>query len=308
MTNSSAPALPPFHVAAVVVTYNRRALLAQCLERLLAQSGPLTHIYVIDNASTDGTEEVIPDDPRVEHHRLERNLGGAYGFARGVELALEADHTHLWLLDDDGLAEPDALAQLLAHLQGEGQDEVLCSAILARDGRPDLSQRRAFDARRLKESPLPPEVYAAASVPVDLFTFVAVLLPVGAVRRAGLPVKDYFFMYDDFEYALRLRQLGVTARLVPQSRVWHVGSLGSPAPRPPYNPLKHYYNTRNQLLVYRRYATSRPWFAWRALVKIAGAYIRLVQHRELSGRSARLAAAALSDGLRGRAYVRQFGR
>ncbi len=295
-------------VAAIVVTYNRCELLKQCLERLLNQHSPLSRIYVMDNASTDGTPQVIPDDPRVTYVRLERNLGGAYGFSRGVELALEARHDWLWLLDDDGLPEPDALAQLLAHAGHDGPDEVLCSAVLARDGRPDLQQRRAFDARRLREQPLPLQAYAHPSVPVDLFTFVAVLLPVQAVRRAGLPLDNYFFMYDDFEYALRLRRLGVGARLVPGSRVWHHGSLPVPSPRPPYNPLKHYYNTRNQLLVYRRYGTSRPWFAVRFLVKTAGAYIRLVQHRELSVRSARLAAAALSDGLRGRAYVRSFGR
>ncbi|MFB9993216.1 glycosyltransferase [Deinococcus oregonensis] len=287
--------------AAIVVTYNRKELLTRCLNLLLEQTAVLEHIYVIDNASTDGTPEAIPQDPRITHVRLERNLGGAYGFSYGVEEAMKADHRFLWLMDDDCLPEPEALAELLKH---KGESEALCSAVLARDGRYDLTQRRNFDDVRLRESHVPVAAYAQESTPLDLFTFVSVLISTDAVRRAGLPVRDFFFMYDDTEYALRLRRLGVKALLVGSSRVWHHGSVSYPSPRAPYNPLKHYYNTRNQLIVYRQYGTSIPWYAIRLLVKTGGAFIRLAQHGELNRRSAALAAHALLDAVRGRAYVR----
>ncbi|MDB5045257.1 MAG: hypothetical protein JWQ08_1307, partial [Deinococcus sp.] len=289
--------------AAIVVTYNRKALLDRCLTLLLSQTAPLEQIYVIDNASTDGTPDVIPNHPQITHVRLDRNLGGAYGFSHGVEQALKGGHRYLWLMDDDCLPEADALAELLEHT---GESEALCSAVLARDGRYDLHQRRSFDEVRLSETDLPEESYAQPGTPVDLFTFVSVLISTDLVQRAGLPVNNFFFMYDDSEYALRLRELGVTARLVPASRVWHYGSLTYPPVRTPYNPLKHYYNTRNQLLVYRQYGTSPLWYAIRFMVKTGGAFIRLIQHRELNRRSAGLAARALLDAVRGKAYVRSI--
>jgi len=46
-------------VCAVVVTYNRRNLLIECLSALLKQTFPLQGIYLIDNASTDGTPELL---------------------------------------------------------------------------------------------------------------------------------------------------------------------------------------------------------------------------------------------------------
>jgi rhamnopyranosyl-N-acetylglucosaminyl-diphospho-decaprenol beta-1,3/1,4-galactofuranosyltransferase len=46
-------------VAAVVVTYNRKELLRQCLGGILAQTRPVDAIYVVDNASTDGTDQMI---------------------------------------------------------------------------------------------------------------------------------------------------------------------------------------------------------------------------------------------------------
>ena len=46
-------------VAAVVVTYNRKQLLKECIEALLAQKAKHLRIFIIDNASTDGTEEYV---------------------------------------------------------------------------------------------------------------------------------------------------------------------------------------------------------------------------------------------------------
>ena len=44
---------------AVVVTYNRKELLIECLESLRKQTKPLNAIYIIDNASTDGTPNLL---------------------------------------------------------------------------------------------------------------------------------------------------------------------------------------------------------------------------------------------------------
>src|SRR4051812_49443017 len=74
-------------VAAVVVTYNRKALLAECLRALLAQSAPIETIHVVDNASTDGTHDLLRSEgllERLEYHRLEVNGGSSGGVAAGL--------------------------------------------------------------------------------------------------------------------------------------------------------------------------------------------------------------------------------
>ncbi len=83
-------------VAAAVVTYNRKELLAECLQALLGQSHPVEQVVLVDNASSDGTPELLRergllDDPRVRYERLESNWGSSGGFARAVELARAAD-------------------------------------------------------------------------------------------------------------------------------------------------------------------------------------------------------------------------
>ena len=57
-------------IAAVVVTYNRKALLKQCIEHILMQEGEEPDILVVDNHSTDGTKELIKsfmDSNRIDY-------------------------------------------------------------------------------------------------------------------------------------------------------------------------------------------------------------------------------------------------
>lgn len=291
--------------AAVVVTYNRKELLVKCVESLLRQTEPLARIYVIDNASTDGTASVIPDDERVTYVRLEQNLGGAYGFAYGVRKVLEGDYRHVWVMDDDCFVEDEAHAALL---RWEGTAEALCSAVVARDGSYDLGQRRNFNATTLVETAISSAAYAEPCVPIDMFTFVGVLIPTDVVRRIGLPVDDFFFMYDDSEYALRLKANGMRTNLVPASRIWHHGSLGPKAPRSSrYNPKKHYYHIRNGLIIRRRYGTSPAWFLVRFCSFALRGYAGLAKNNSLNWRSAVLTTEALRDALLGRAYIKDFG-
>ena len=114
-------------VCAVIVTYNRKALLKECLEAVLAQTRPPDHVLVVDNASTDGTAEMLREEfPQVEVLRLPENQGGAGGFHEGMKRAYEEGFDWLWLMDDDTIPRPEALeallerfAEVLAEVEGE---------------------------------------------------------------------------------------------------------------------------------------------------------------------------------------------
>ena len=106
-------------VCAFVLTRNRKALLEECVRALLVQTHPVDEVIVLDNASTDGTEEHLRaagllDEPRLRFERREENTGGAGGFREGVRLAVAAGRDWIWLMDDDAEPRPDALERLLA--------------------------------------------------------------------------------------------------------------------------------------------------------------------------------------------------
>ncbi|MFH0855455.1 MAG: glycosyltransferase family 2 protein [Candidatus Omnitrophota bacterium] len=132
-------------IAAVVVTYNRKVLLLECLDALRKQTHPVDAIYIIDNDSTDGTPEILLEkgyiklilhtetepieetntvkmlseehinrDIMVHYVRMHENTGGAGGFHEGVKRGYEAGYGWLWLMDDDVSPEdPPTLSSML---------------------------------------------------------------------------------------------------------------------------------------------------------------------------------------------------
>ena len=212
---------------AVVVTFNRKALLVRCLEALLAQTAAVETILVVDNASTDGTPELLRERgflelPQLRHLRMGENLGGAGGFAAGVGAARETDCDWIWLMDDDAEPRPDALARLLAA--PEAQDPgtaALCPKVVFADGRVDAPMRGDF-RRRLRY--LPAAAYRDGEHRALGFTsFVGPLVRAALARRLDLPRAEFFVWADDVEYSLRLRAHGRLV-LVPESTVVHHAS------------------------------------------------------------------------------------
>ena len=67
----------------VIVTYNRKKLLVEAIQSLLTQTEQPKYIVIIDNASTDGTKEMVEQsfsDKRILYDRLNTNQGGSAGY------------------------------------------------------------------------------------------------------------------------------------------------------------------------------------------------------------------------------------
>ncbi|HSK27759.1 MAG TPA: glycosyltransferase [Jiangellales bacterium] len=212
----------PVRVVAVVVAYDRRALLAETLAALGAQTRPADRLVVVDNASTDGSGHLVAERaPEADLVRLTRNTGGAGGFAAGVARAVDEHAADLvWLMDDDSVPEPTALAELLAARDGYPGPApvVLASRVVWTDGRD-----HPMNTPRPKPGARAAERRAAAAVgclPIRSASFVSVLLDAGTVRERGLPVADYFLWNDDFEYTVRLLR-GRRGLYCPRSVVTH---------------------------------------------------------------------------------------
>jgi len=215
---------PAARVCAAVVTYNRAPLLVECLRALLAQTHPLETIFVVDNASTDGTGDLLRaggllDDERIAYERLEENVGGAGGFARGIDAARATGCDWIWAMDDDTEPPPAALAILLGSAAAADRgNAVLAQAVTNPDGSLQLGARGHFRGR---PRPLAPEAYVDGQAPsLDFATLVGILVRGDAARAAEPPRPEFFIWGDDYEWCFRLRRHG-EIRLVPESRIVH---------------------------------------------------------------------------------------
>lgn len=245
------------YVVAVVVTWNRRDLLITSLRAVLAQTRPPDRVVVVDNASTDGTAQMLSADfsrrdfPTVDVVRSSRNVGGAGGFALGIRRALMRcpGVDAVWLLDDDTVPEPGALAALLqSRTTYPGPTPALvASRVVWTDGRdhPMNTPRRRVGSRPAQRR----AADAAACTPVRSASFVSVLLDAAVIGQRGLPVADYFLWNDDFEYTTRLIR-GNVGLLCPASVVvHHTRTFGSTDVDPGE---RFFYEVRNKMWLFSR--------------------------------------------------------
>jgi rhamnopyranosyl-N-acetylglucosaminyl-diphospho-decaprenol beta-1,3/1,4-galactofuranosyltransferase len=226
-------------VAAVVVTYNRLADLKKCLDSLRQQTQALDAIFVINNGSTDGTDEWLATQTDLIV-TTQANLGGAGGFATGIDTAYKAGYTWLWCMDDDCLAAPDALARLLASPNlGPCVKNSMSVSVNSRDelaffiDRPNRSYRKVTDMTDVEL------VYGVA------FFFNGTLIHSEVVKAIGIPDKALFIWGDEVEYMTRAQKMGFPIVTVPSSVFYHPASFdrdGIPWP----GAWKQYYAVRNQ--------------------------------------------------------------
>ncbi len=212
-------------VYALIVTYNRRALLYECLEAVLSQTRRPDRVLVLDNASTDGTPALFAPggpfcQPLIQYERLDRNTGGAGGFCEGIRQTWP--HCDwIWLMDDDTIPAPDALAGLCAAAEEAGEKtSFLASTVFGPGGEP--MNLPALDLTPTANGY--PDWYFGLQqqrVKIQSATFVSLLVRAQAVQAVGLPLDWYFLWGDDTEYTLRLTRYYGPAYLTGQSRVLH---------------------------------------------------------------------------------------
>lgn len=205
-------------IVAVIVTYNRKELLLQCLECLRAQEvergigdsearkgESVLDILVVDNASTDGTEKALADmvaAGTICYFNTGENLGGAGGFNCGMREAVLAGYDYLWVMDDDCLPHPDSLQKLIdADAELKGDYGFLSSVVQWKDGSPC--------AMNVQRYPLTHDIsdFPKHLQPCALASFVSLFVPARIVVEVGLPIKEFFIWTDDWDFTRRISRI-----------------------------------------------------------------------------------------------------
>lgn len=238
-------------VAAIVVTYNRKEQLAECMEALLGQTYQDMDILVVDNASTDGTRDMLERyicGPSVLYRNTGKNLGGAGGFHFGLLTAVNLGYMYAWLMDDDVVPDKQALERLVETGDSLAGFGFLSSRALWTDGSLcKMNRQRDLKLRNLRD-------YRGSQVLCGAATFVSLYVPISVVREVGLPIRDFFIWADDLEYTRRISRQ-YPCYVVPESIVIHKcgQNTGGDISMDSADRIGRYeYAYRNEVYVYRR--------------------------------------------------------
>jgi N-acetylglucosaminyl-diphospho-decaprenol L-rhamnosyltransferase len=235
-------------LAVVIVSYNVRELLAACLNSLfadLAAAGLESGVWVVDNASADGSADMVRRQfPQVELIAGERNVG----FAAGNNLALKAMGfgqgdallpRHVLLLNPDTEVRPGALAALVGFLDGNERAGACGAALVYPDGSfqhsafafPTLWQifldffplhGRLLDSRlngRYGRS----HYRAGRPFPIDHPLGAALMARSATISGVGLMDERFFIYCEEIDWCMRVKKSGQAIYCVPGAVIVHHG-------------------------------------------------------------------------------------
>lgn len=223
-------------VSVVIVNYNGRELLRDCLPSVIAQTHRQFEIIVVDNGSTDGSAAMLRDEfPAVRLLDQRANIGYAAANNRGVEAARGA---YVALLNNDTVVDPHWLSALLEGMEKRGLD--ITASLVITEGVPPKYYQRNGTLNYLGYNVM--EVF---SDPTQIFYASGAAL---LFRRAlvDLPFPDEYFLYhEDVFFSWKSRLIGKKIGMVPDSVVRHRGSA---TVKRQASSLITQYQVRNRLL------------------------------------------------------------
>jgi rhamnopyranosyl-N-acetylglucosaminyl-diphospho-decaprenol beta-1,3/1,4-galactofuranosyltransferase len=240
-------------VGAIVVTYNRREVLRECLQAVLGQTRRPDHVLVVDNASDDGTPEMLRDEfgADVEVLAMPRNEGSSGGFHAAFAAGVERGFDWLWAMDDDTIPMPDALETLLGARERLAappalpEAVVLASKVVWTDGTVHPMNPPA--PHPLIGMDLYIDALQRGLMPIRSNTFPSVLVRGDAVERHGPPRKGFWIWSDDIDFFGRILR-DEHGYFVPESVAVHKTKT---AHTPWQGKDRFYYAVRNGVFILR---------------------------------------------------------
>jgi GT2 family glycosyltransferase len=274
----------PCLVDVVIVNYNSGRNLPACLESLGPElAGYTSHVVVVDNGSTDGSERVARTDGDVLLVRAERNLG----FARGANLgARQCAAPYLLFVNPDARLLPGALGPLVADLEANPRCGAVAPSVVNEDGsaqgnargdpspltglfgRSGLIRRLVPNAAVSRRNVIEAAVVSpgACGIEVDWIAGSCMLCRRQAFEATGGFDERYFLYWEDADLCRRLRNEGWVVRFRPDARVVHIGGASSRHARARATCEFH-------RSAYRYYATHEVPSPWHPLRWAAGALL-----------------------------------
>jgi GT2 family glycosyltransferase len=243
-------------VSILIVTWNRRRDLSRSIESALGQSYPNIEVVVVDNASTDGTAEMVAlDFPQVHLVRSATNLGCPSG--RNLGFA-HCRGTYIYMLDDDGWLKKDAIELAVRRAETDDAIGVVMSRIYEFE-----------DGRIIRHRPvnLDQSVYLAG------FSGGCSLIRRSALKAAGYFPEDFFRQAEESDLALRMLDAGYFCLLEPASVMYH-----APSPVGRDSKAFIFYSLRNTNRTGLR-LWPFPWCAIRPLVNLFHSFRFMIRMR-----------------------------
>lgn len=227
-------------------------MLKKVIESLRNQTYSITNIIVINNSSTDGTEEWLYEQRDLLTFK-QPNLGSSGGQFKSFAEAYKSDCDLIWIMDDDVVPDWNCLEKMIRHYH---EKHILFPLRFKPDGSAFLNDCIKLNLtnpfKSIWEKVISDE--DIKDLPIDLEgpTFEGPLFGKELIEAIGLPEKDFFIFADDTEYFIRAARAGFKLLLIPDAKLNRLLD----APTDGSFSWKTYYLIRNLVVIDRFHGSA----------------------------------------------------
>jgi GT2 family glycosyltransferase len=247
-------------VVVIVLNWNGREDTIACVESLRQVDYSNFVVMVVDNGSIDGSVPAIRERfPSLEIVENGHNLGFAEGNNVGIRLALERGADYVFLLNNDTVAHPSLLHELVSAAERCPEGGVFSAKIFYQAEPTRIWYGGAtWDPQRMEFRHLVDDSQAHTDArgvaETDYACGCAFLARSSVLRKVGLLDPKFFLIYEESDLCFRARRAGFACYYVPSAVLWHKvsSSFGGSD-----SPLFMYFTTRNRLLWGERHLGRR---------------------------------------------------
>jgi len=268
----------------IVLNWNGKDDTFECLRSLQKLGYPNFETVVVDNGSTDGSEEAIRASfPAVCFIQTGRNLGYAGGNNVGIKHALSHGADYIWLLNNDTTVDSKALSALVETAQADPKIAFVGSKIYFYDkpnmiwcagGTIDLAEGGRTDHPGMGQ-----EDHGQFDKISDVgyVTGCSLLAARAAIEAVGFLPEEYFLYFEETDWSLAAQRKGYRTVMAPDSHVWHKYALTGD-----YKERFIYYSSRNRIHIVRKYAPRHIMKALKVNISLRDLYISMSPARKKS--------------------------
>lgn len=243
-------------IGVVICNYNKVDKVLECIQCILESVFKDFDLYVVDNASTDGSVQEIERKYRSQVRLIvnKENLGGSGGFNTGLRAAYEMGYEYLMCVDNDAFLDENAIGSLYEFLEEHREVGMAASKIYhyeAPDYIQQFGQRIDFDyfytevphLNMIEDGSMPDFLY------VDSVAACSLMVRRSTIDAIGFLPEKNFLYWDDTEWCYLCNQAGMKVASVGASKALH--AMG--AKKEDVNTFPTYYAWRNWISFFIKY-------------------------------------------------------
>ncbi|KNY29646.1 glycosyltransferase family 2 protein [Pseudobacteroides cellulosolvens] len=248
----------------IVLNYNGLKDTIECIKSLEQISYKNYKVIVVDNASTDGSEEVLTGKfPDVIFIKTKENLGYAGGNNIGIKHAMDNNADYICIINNDVVVEQSFLEPIISKMESDKTIGIAGSKVCEYSDRTKIqSTGSILHLSRGNVYQINTGAYSSQvteDLEVDYISGSCLVARRKLLENVGLIPEVYFLFYEENEWCLRAWRAGYKVKCICNSEIYHKGSSTIDK----ISGIKEYYMIRNNIIFVKRNA---PWLTYKLFI------------------------------------------